>query len=102
VPRAPLEIRKTPAAEQDLIDIWLYTAELWGAAQADAYLDGVDGALGRLRLHPEIGSECTEIRAGYRRLAAGQHRIYYRICADTIEVVRILHVSRDAALHLAG
>ena len=49
VPRAPLEIRRTPAAEQDLIDIWLYTAREWGADQADLYLDALDAALSRLR-----------------------------------------------------
>jgi toxin ParE1/3/4 len=100
VPRAPLEIRKTPAAEQDLIDIWLYTAKEWGAGQADLYLDALDAALARLRDHPWIGADAAEIRAGYRRHGAGQHRIYYRVGEEAIEIVRILHVSRDATAQL--
>ncbi len=31
-------IQKTREVEQDLIEIWLYTAEKWGDAQADKYL----------------------------------------------------------------
>jgi toxin ParE1/3/4 len=100
VPGAPLEIRKTPAAERDLIEIWLYTAREWGADQADLYLDALEAALARLREHPRIGTDAAEIRAGYRRLSAGQHRIYYRVEDGAIEVVRVLHVSRDAAAQL--
>ena len=100
MPRAPLEIRKTPAAEQDLVDIWLYTAREWGADQADLYLDNLDGAMARLRDHPGIGADVTEIRAGYRRLGAGLHRLYYRVGDDAIEIVRILQVSRDATAQL--
>lgn len=97
MPRARLEILKTPAAEQDLIDIWLYTAGEWGADQADLYLDALDAALRRVRDHPRIGTDVADIRTGYRRLGAGQHRIYYRVAEEAIEVVRVLHVSQDAA-----
>ena len=33
------QIRKSALAERDLLDIWQYTFETWGADQADEYLD---------------------------------------------------------------
>lgn len=33
--------RLTRSAQQDLIDIWLYTQETWGEAQADSYQDAL-------------------------------------------------------------
>lgn len=98
--RALLEIIKTPAAEQDLIDIWYYTATQWGDDQADTYVDRLEEAMLRLLRHPEIGVDCAELRAGYRRTGAGRHLIYYRIADTAIEVVRVLHVSMDAEAHL--
>jgi toxin ParE1/3/4 len=100
VRRALLEVIKTPAAEQDLIDIWLYTATQWGDRQADNYIDRLEEAMLRLLRHPEIGVDCDELRAGYRRTGAGRHHIYYRIAETSIEVVRLLHVSMDAGAHL--
>jgi toxin ParE1/3/4 len=100
VRRAPLEVVKTPAAEQDLIDIWLYTATEWGVPQADDYIDRLEEAMLGLLRHPEIGVDCADLRAGYRRTGTGRHRIYYRIAETAIEVVRVLHVSMDARAHL--
>ncbi len=33
--------RFTRSAREDLIDIWLYTQETWGEAQADVYQDAL-------------------------------------------------------------
>jgi len=33
--------RFTRSAQEDLIDIWLYTQETWGEAQADVYQDAL-------------------------------------------------------------
>jgi len=32
------EVVVSPRARQDLIEVWLYTFENWGEAQADRYL----------------------------------------------------------------
>ncbi len=96
----PLEVRKSPAAEDDLIEIWIYTEAHWGASQADLYLDAIDEALRRVSEHPESGSDCSDVRAGYRKVAAGAHRAYYRVRGNTIEVMRVLHSSRDVRRRL--
>jgi toxin ParE1/3/4 len=94
------EIRRSPAAERDLIHIWLYTAERWDERQADLYLDQIAAALDRLRENPEIGADSSEIRQGYRRLAVGSHRIYYRVAQQDVEVIRVLHAKMDVSSHL--
>ncbi|WP_106638878.1 type II toxin-antitoxin system RelE/ParE family toxin [Allosphingosinicella vermicomposti] len=84
-----------PLAEADLIGIWRYTAGQWGEAQADTYLDEIDAILQHIKSNPLIGSDCGDVRPGYRKAAAGSHRIFYRCDAETVEVVRILHARMD-------
>ena len=38
-------IIKQVQAEQDLLDIWLYTFNAWGERQTDKYLDELDQAI---------------------------------------------------------
>ena len=38
-------IIKQALAEQDLIEIWLYTFHEWGEKQADNYIDDLDAAI---------------------------------------------------------
>jgi toxin ParE1/3/4 len=91
----------SPAAQADLNDIWDYTRTRWDADQADEYLRGLQRAIERAALNPRIGRACDEIRAGYRKLAAGSHTLYYRLAGDgSIDVVRILHQRMDVDRHL--
>jgi toxin ParE1/3/4 len=78
-----------------LLDIWRYTAEHWGRDQADRYLDRVDSALESLRDHPFLGSDCGDIRHGYRRFSVEQHRVFYIVTPRRVEVIRVLHSHRD-------
>lgn len=94
------EIHKSVLAERDLTDIWLYTAGRWGEDQADHYLDRIAEALDLLATHPDIGSDCSDIRAGYRKFRAGRHLIFYRLADNTLYVVRVLHDQMDIERHL--
>ena len=49
-----LNIYQQTQAKQDLIDIWLYTANRWGETQADKYLDGLENSLQLLAEQPLI------------------------------------------------
>lgn len=100
MPPRPLEIRKRPAAEDDLIEIWIYTAQQWGRDQADFYLDELEASFRKLSENPRISPECPEIRPGYRKHASGQHRIYYRVETAFVEIVRVIHAGRDAKARL--
>jgi toxin ParE1/3/4 len=41
MPRVTTQVQ----AEQDLLDIWMYTFNEWGEQQADDYLDELDTAI---------------------------------------------------------
>jgi toxin ParE1/3/4 len=94
------EYRLTPAAERDLEAIWIYTAQRWGAEQADRYIDHLTVAFAELAQSPKAAPACDHIRPGYRRRSVEQHMIYFRIANYGIAVVRILHDRMDAPYHL--
>jgi toxin ParE1/3/4 len=79
---------------------WRYTFLRWGLAQADAYLDEIEEAVGRIRTYPDSGTDCSELLAGARRIRVGRHHIYYLIKPDRVDVVRVLDVRQDAPRHL--
>lgn len=88
-----------PAAIADIEQIWDYSAEHWGADQADRYTDEIRDACMTLatghrhcRLVPE--------RAGYLKYATGSHMIYFREASDRLDVIRVLHQAQDPERHV--
>jgi toxin ParE1/3/4 len=93
----------TGKAKDDLKEIARHTQEQWGRQQRDLYLRMLDGCFRRLAANPGQGGDCSEIRAGYRKMIAGRHLIFYRQpSGDSIEIVRILHGRMDIETHLGG
>jgi toxin ParE1/3/4 len=45
--------------------------------------------------NPRRGVACDEIRSGYRKLLAGSHILFFRVSANRVVVVRILHARMD-------
>lgn len=96
----PLEVALTADADADLIDIYRYTTVTFGAEQAERYLLSFDAAFARIADFPEIGTDATCLRPGYRRLVHERHAIFYRCIDDIVEIVRVLHVSMRAGARL--
>lgn len=94
------EYRLTPAARQDLENIWIHTHQQWGAGQAHRYTDSLTAAFAELARAPKSVPACDYIRPGYRRRSVEQHMIYFRITDYGIAIVRILHDRMDASRHL--
>jgi toxin ParE1/3/4 len=93
----------TRKANDDLREIARYTQEQWGREQRNLYLRMLDDSFRRLAANPGLGGDCSEIRAGYRKMIVGRHLIFYRQPSeDAIEIVRILHGRMDIETHLAG
>ena len=46
------------------------------------------------------GRSAEDIRAGYRKAAVGSHVMFYRVRADVVEIVRILHRNMDVGRHI--
>ncbi len=92
--------RLTPAADQDIVEIWQYTSGAWGVTQANKYLDQIEHCLKALVENPELGKTRSEIRRGYRSLHCEHHLIFYRKSPEKlIEVARLLHERMDHHAH---
>ena len=87
-------------ARRDIAGIAAYTERQWGAAQKRTYLIQLRNAVKTLQVTPEIGSSREDIDQGLRAHLVGSHTIFYRINADVLFVVRVLHQSMDAMRHL--
>lgn len=95
-----LEIEILPLARSELKSIGVFTARKWGTDQAKRYLQGLGREIQRLSSHPELGTQCEEIRPVYRYLRIHRHLVFYRAQAQRIEIVRVLHDAMGAVAHL--
>ena len=93
-------IRKTAQAESDLIEIWLYTYQEWGEAQAERYFDQLESGIAQLIRQPTLGKRCDQIRSGYRAVRIGRHVVYYTTSGPGVQIVRVLHERMDPDRHL--
>ena len=91
-----LRLEVTPEAESDLVDIWLYTCNEWGADQADKYLDQLERGIN----HPELGVDYSHVFPGYRQLHQEHHLVFYRLQDSSVLIVRVLHEDMDAPRRL--
>ncbi len=87
-----------PAAREDLRDIWLFGRGEWGEAAADKYFHDLTVALQRLADHPLSAPASQELGKGYRRLVCTAHVVFYVAAVENVDVVRILHQSRDVGV----
>lgn len=90
----------TPAAQQDLSEIWDFTEQRWDIAQAERYIGDIRAGIERIAADPERGSSCDEVRPGYRRYRVASHLVFYRETPGTVDVIRILHQRMDPTRHL--
>ncbi|MEL7301721.1 MAG: type II toxin-antitoxin system RelE/ParE family toxin [Pseudomonadota bacterium] len=90
-----LSIVIRPRADDDLDDIWLYTAREWSVAQADSYIMSLHAAFSRLSNNPEICRERTEFQPPIRLYQSGKHHVIYRVMEGQLLIMRVLHIRRD-------
>ncbi|MGE4339844.1 MAG: type II toxin-antitoxin system RelE/ParE family toxin [Pigmentiphaga sp.] len=97
------ELRLTPAARAQLLDIWAYTAVTWGEDRADSYLREIQAAFGRLADNPLLGRARPEIRGDYRSLPVKRHVIFYTVTGESafVNVIGVLHAQMDIAGRLS-
>lgn len=83
-----------PEAESDLDEIWWYIAQDH-PNNADQFLDRIQDRFMALPDFPHLGTSRDELKSGLRSQPVGNYLIFYFPLADGIEIVRILHGSRD-------
>lgn len=84
-----LRLLKRPAAESDLDEIWWYIAQD-SPHHADRFLKCL--ALASL---PKMGARRNALKAGLRSQPVGDYLIFYFPLDNGIDIVRVLHGSRD-------
>ncbi len=83
-----------PRALADLAEIWAYIAE-GSPDHADAFVDLVDSKFQALSRRPGLGRLRPELHSDIRSLAVGRYVVFYLPLSRGIEIVRVLHGSRD-------
>ncbi len=89
------DFRLSERAERDLIEIYDYTEETFGAYQADAYHAGLERTFDLLASFPRIGRAVEEITPGLRRFRFQAHTVFYTEEADFILIRAVLHQARE-------
>lgn len=84
----------TPAAEEDLRDIWRYTCETWGADQADRYFDRIASCFDAVGEGRARSRSLDELPRDVRILRCEHHHIVWLAAARPI-IIAILHERMD-------
>jgi toxin ParE1/3/4 len=82
-------------ADTDLLNIYWFTHERWGEAQAEAYIHGLFESFATIAQHPDIGRSRAELSPQIRSLVHKRHIIYYLKMDEGVGISRVLHVSMD-------
>lgn len=72
----------------------------FGPAQADRYYDGLLAITSHLLQFPRSAPVWTGGKGDLRVATYESHRIVYRLAADELVIVRVLHQHQDMARHL--
>lgn len=84
----------SPEAEQDLLEIWFYIAED-SPVNADRFLDKIHVTAQRLSEFNQMGVARDELVNGVFSFPLDRYVLYYNETGTGIELVRVLHSSRD-------
>jgi toxin ParE1/3/4 len=88
------QLRISPRASSDLIEIWSYIADD-SVANADAFIDKLCVTIQSLARQPGSGRHREELAPGIQSFPFGRYIIFYRVVTNAIEIVRVLHGARD-------
>ncbi len=85
----------SPNAQESLKGIKAWSTEKFGARQTNIYLENLRARMRLLADNPKLGRARNEIKRGYFSYFEGSHTIYYKILADRIAVIDVLHQSME-------
>ena len=89
-----LKIYKSPEAENDLDEIWLYIAQD-NPYYADKLLDEIEETSQKLARFPDMGRNRNELHLGLQSFPVGMYLIFFVPISGGINIVRVLHGMRD-------
>jgi toxin ParE1/3/4 len=85
---------KRPLAELDLLGIWDYIADD-SPDRADDFLDRIESKLMTLAQNSGLGRKRSELLPDLRSFSIGNYVVFYQQIEGGIDVIRLLHGSRD-------
>ena len=87
-------ILKRPEAQNDLDEIWWFIAQD-SPDNADKFLDRIQDSCLTLADFPKMGVSRNEIKNSLRSQPISNYLIFYFPIEDGIDIIRIIHGSRD-------
>jgi toxin ParE1/3/4 len=87
-------VRFLPLARDDLHEIWEYIAQD-NIEAAERLVNRIEELGQLLAQHLHLGRQREEVAAGLRSFPMDRYLVFYRPIEDGIEIVRVLHASRD-------
>ena len=87
-------VLRTEISDDDLEEIGLYIARD-NPDRANTFIDEIVATYDRISGQPRMGRERPELAANLRSHPHGRYFIFCRIVDAGIEIVRVLHGSRD-------
>jgi len=94
----PHEVVISPEARRDLLDLYVYIAELSSDRIALAYAERVEAFCMRLAMFPERGHRRDDLSAGLRVIGFERRvAIAFHIEPERVVIDRILYGGRDLA-----
>ncbi len=91
-------ITRRPQAAADILEIWDFIADD-SFLEADRWVDRLDEKLSLWATQPLIGRPRDELASGLRSMPFGRYVVYFMPMHDGIDVVRVLHSTRDTENH---
>lgn len=87
------DYRLSARAEGDLLDIFIYTIERFGLAQAERYQHDLTLCFDLLAENPGMGRPASTVAEGVRRHEHGRHVIFYEATTSGILVLALIHAA---------
>ncbi len=91
-----LRVKYSAAARKDLVEIKAWTTNRFGPTQAAAYVRQIQASVQLIAHNPGLARSAATVSSGILKTVAGSHIAYFRIAADSLLVIRILHGKTDA------
>ncbi len=91
----PINYTVRQKAQEDLISIWLYTAEQWGVEQAGRYLQQIEDKFIWLAENPKAGQLRSDLPPACYCMPCNSHLVFYDLGDDQIDIIRVMHQRAD-------
>ncbi len=92
----------SPEAARSIAEIDTHTAKQFGPKQAIRYLESLLDRLEFIAEDPQRGMHRPELNVDCFSYFVGSHTIYYRVVAEHVQVIDVLHQSMEPSRHLTN